>query len=90
MLHRESLKTVCQHNRLQPQCKECSGASMCIHKRRKTICKECGGGGLCQHGKDSVENVVEVYFVNMEQDTTFAKNVEVCLFVNTTVKGMYV
>jgi len=41
--------SICEHNRLRFQCKECIGSSICEHNRIRFQCKECGGSAICEH-----------------------------------------
>jgi hypothetical protein len=41
--------SICEHNRLRFQCKECRGSSICEHNRIRFQCKECGGSAICEH-----------------------------------------
>ena len=43
--------SICVHQRIRSQCKECGGSQICVHGRQRYFCRDCGGKGICSHGK---------------------------------------
>jgi hypothetical protein len=43
--------SICEHNKVRSQCKECGGSQICEHNRVRSKCKECGGSQICEHNR---------------------------------------
>ena len=43
--------SICEHNRIRINCKECGGSSICEHNRIRINCIECGGSSICEHNR---------------------------------------
>ena len=43
--------SICEHNKVRSECKECGGGRICEHGRRRSECKECGGSQICEHDR---------------------------------------
>lgn len=44
-------RTMCPHNKIKTNCRDCLGKIYCVHDRRKARCKECGGSDYCIHNR---------------------------------------
>ena len=41
--------SLCPHQRISSQCKQCGGLEPCHHQRYRNQCKDCGGARFCLH-----------------------------------------